>query len=205
MKPSPPTDKNRRFPPEIISHAVWLYCRFCLSYRDVEELLFARGITVTCEAIRKWCRTCGQRYANQLRHRRPQPGDTWHLAAGGTSRASPLQRKNCAHDGHVPFGRTLPPTGHKLTTPERGSHGPLFDLFPHINPPLRGRHGWRENARLCGGGDGVPLEDHGRGVERQLELDAPTVDGHRCGTGPTHEVIVGPVPVIWSVSITNRR
>jgi transposase-like protein len=49
-----------RFPVEIISHAVWLYFRFCLSYRDVEELLFARGIIVTYEAIRKWCRKFGQ-------------------------------------------------------------------------------------------------------------------------------------------------
>jgi putative transposase len=71
--------KNHRFPVEIISHAVWLYFRFCLSYRDVEELLCARGVTVTYEAIRKWCRKFGQQYANQLRRRRPRPGDKWHL------------------------------------------------------------------------------------------------------------------------------
>ena len=81
MKTAMPANpyKNHRFPAEIISHAVWLYFRFCLSYRDVEELLFARGITVTYEAIRKWCRKFGQTYANQLRRRRPRPGDTWHL------------------------------------------------------------------------------------------------------------------------------
>jgi putative transposase len=71
--------KNRRFPAEIISHGVWLYYRFCLSYRDVEELLFERGITVTYEVIRKWCRKFGHQYANQLRRRHPQPGDKWHL------------------------------------------------------------------------------------------------------------------------------
>jgi putative transposase len=71
--------KNHRFPVEIISHAVWLYFRFCLSYRDVEERLFVRGVIVSYEAIRKWCRTFGQPYANQLRRRRPQLGDTWHL------------------------------------------------------------------------------------------------------------------------------
>jgi putative transposase len=70
--------KNHRFPTEIISHGVWLYFRFCLSYRDVEELLFARGIIVSYEAIRKWCRKFGQPYANQLRRRRPRPGDKWH-------------------------------------------------------------------------------------------------------------------------------
>jgi putative transposase len=71
--------KHHRFPAEIISHAVWLYFRFCLSYRDAEELLFVRGVTVSYEAIRKWCRKFGQQYANQLRRRRPRPGDKWHL------------------------------------------------------------------------------------------------------------------------------
>jgi putative transposase len=70
--------KNHRFPTEIISHGVWLYYRFCLSYRDVEELLFVRGVIVSYEAIRKWCRKFGQEYANQLRRRRPRPGDKWH-------------------------------------------------------------------------------------------------------------------------------
>ena len=77
---APPTPyTHHRFPAEIISHAVWLYYRFCLSYRDVEELLFARGSSVTYEAIRKWCRKFGQQYANQLRRRRPRSGDKWHL------------------------------------------------------------------------------------------------------------------------------
>jgi transposase-like protein len=71
--------KNHRFPVEIISHAVWLYFCFCLSYRDVKELLFARGVTVIYEAIRKWCRKFGQSYANQFRRRQPRSGDKWHL------------------------------------------------------------------------------------------------------------------------------
>jgi putative transposase len=71
--------KHHRFPAEIISHGIWLYFRFCLSYRDVEELLFARGVIVTYEAIRQWCRKFGQSYANEIRHRRPRPGDKWHL------------------------------------------------------------------------------------------------------------------------------
>ena len=48
-----------RFPPEIISHAVWLYHRFCLSFRDAEDLLAQRGVTVTYETIRHWCQTLG--------------------------------------------------------------------------------------------------------------------------------------------------
>src|SRR2546430_12696500 len=81
MNASVPTNsyKHHRFPAEIISHGVWLYYRFCLSYRDVEELLFARGVIVTYEAIRKWCQKFGQAYANQLRRWRPKPGDKWHL------------------------------------------------------------------------------------------------------------------------------
>jgi putative transposase len=71
--------KNHRFPGEIISHGVWPYYRFCLSYRDVEELLFECEVIVTYEAIRKWCRKFGQQYANQLQRRRPRPGDKWHL------------------------------------------------------------------------------------------------------------------------------
>jgi putative transposase len=56
-----------------------LYFRFCLSYRDVEELLAERGVLLTYEAVRYWCRKFGQAYANQLRRRRPRPGDKWHL------------------------------------------------------------------------------------------------------------------------------
>ncbi len=74
-----PCYKRHRFPPAIIGHAVWLYFRFALSYRDVEELLAERGVIVTDETIRRWCRKLGQRYANALRRRRPRPGDKWHL------------------------------------------------------------------------------------------------------------------------------
>jgi putative transposase len=76
---APPCYKRHRFPPELIAHAVWLYFRFALSYRDVEELLAERGVVVTYETIRQWCRKFGQTYANELRRRRPRPGDKWHL------------------------------------------------------------------------------------------------------------------------------
>ena len=76
---SPPSYKRHRFPVEIISHAVWLYFRFSLSYRDVEELMAARGIVLSYETIRQWCRKFGQHSANQLRRRRAQTGDKWHL------------------------------------------------------------------------------------------------------------------------------
>jgi putative transposase len=80
---TPPADpersKNPRFPGEIISHGVWLSYRFPLSYRDVQELLFERGIDVTHAAIRQWWLKFGQDYAKRLKRRRPQPGDKWHL------------------------------------------------------------------------------------------------------------------------------
>ncbi len=76
---SPPSYTGFRFPAEIIAHAVWLYFRFSLRYRDVEELLAARSVVVTYETIRQWCLKFGQPYANALRRRRPQTGDTWHL------------------------------------------------------------------------------------------------------------------------------
>jgi putative transposase len=71
--------KGFRFPPEIISHAVWLYVRFSLSFRDVEQLLAQRGIVVTYETVRQWCLKFGQSYANELRRRRPRCGDKWYL------------------------------------------------------------------------------------------------------------------------------
>ncbi|MFE0654558.1 IS6 family transposase [Streptomyces sp. NPDC059534] len=68
-----------RFPPEVISHCVWLYHRFSLSLRDVEELMFERGIEVSHETVHYWTRRFGPAYANALRRYRPRPGDKWHL------------------------------------------------------------------------------------------------------------------------------
>ena len=75
-----PSYHGYRFPPAIISHAVWLYHRFCLSFRDVEDRLAQRGIAVSYEAIRQWCHTFGLAYARKLRRRRGPLGDTWYLA-----------------------------------------------------------------------------------------------------------------------------
>lgn len=74
-----PSYRGYRFPAEIISQAVWLYHRFCLSFRDVEDLLAQRGVTVSYETIRHWCQTFGLDYARTLRRRRGQLGDTWYL------------------------------------------------------------------------------------------------------------------------------
>jgi putative transposase len=70
---------RHRFPVEIISHCVWLYFRFALSFRDVEEMLAMRGVSLSYETVREWCLKFGQTYANRLRHKSPRPGDRWHL------------------------------------------------------------------------------------------------------------------------------
>ena len=70
---------RHRFPPDIISHAVWLYHRYCMSFRDVEDLLAERGIIVSYETIRQWCGKFGPDYARQLKRRQGRLGDTWFL------------------------------------------------------------------------------------------------------------------------------
>ena len=68
-----------RFPPEIISYAIWAYHRFCLSFRDVEDLLAERGIIVSYETIRLWCQKFGPECARKLKRRQGRLGDSWHL------------------------------------------------------------------------------------------------------------------------------
>ena len=69
--------RRHRFPPEIIQHAIWLYLRFTLSYRDVEELLAERGLDISYETVRRWVLKFGPSIARRLR--RPRPSDRWHL------------------------------------------------------------------------------------------------------------------------------
>ena len=71
--------RRHRFPPPIIQHAIWLYLRFTLSYRDVEELLAERGLEVSYETVRRWVLKFGATVAQRLRRRRPRPSDRWHL------------------------------------------------------------------------------------------------------------------------------
>ncbi len=70
---------RHQFPPDIIRHAVWLYLRFTLSFRDVEDLLAERGIEVSYETIRRWVLKFGPAFARELRQRRPRPSSQWHL------------------------------------------------------------------------------------------------------------------------------
>jgi putative transposase len=74
-----PSYRGYRFPREIIAHCVWLYFRFCLSFRDIQEMMLERGVEVSYEAIRLWCLKFGAEYAKRLRRQRGRPGGTWHL------------------------------------------------------------------------------------------------------------------------------
>jgi putative transposase len=71
--------RRHRFPPEIVQHAVWLYFRFPLSYRNVEDLLAERGIDLSYETVRRWALKFGTLYARKLRKLRPRPSGRWHL------------------------------------------------------------------------------------------------------------------------------
>ena len=79
MKPTSNPYSGHRYPTVIISHSVWLQFGFALSYRDVEEILAARGIAVSYDEISRWCLKFGQQYANRMRHRREELGDTWNM------------------------------------------------------------------------------------------------------------------------------
>ncbi|QCX82861.1 Integrase core domain protein (plasmid) [Streptomyces sp. YIM 121038] len=74
-----PSYKNHRYPVGVITHCVWLYFRFPLSYREVEELMLERGVVVSYETVRRWCVKFGPVYVASLRRRSPRPGDKWHL------------------------------------------------------------------------------------------------------------------------------
>lgn len=112
-----PSYKGFRFPQEIIAHAVWLYHRFNLSVRDVEELLATRGVIVTYETVRQWCKKFGQQFANQLRRRRAQPGVKRRLEFAPNvnwnfpSRQRPMLVRTC---------QALPPTS--TTTADDNEH-----------------------------------------------------------------------------------
>ena len=93
-----------RYPAEIISYAVWLYFRFPLSLRMVEEMLAARGISVTHETIRQWGLKFGREFANRIRRRAPRRGDKGHLDEVVILSANSGDRCQSGKAGHACFG-----------------------------------------------------------------------------------------------------
>ena len=95
--------KRHRFPPEIIEYAVWLYFRFSLSHRPIEDLLAQRGVIVTRESIRLWCNKFGPQYARRLRRRHRGYGDTFFVdeAFVKIQGKQPYLRRAVDQDGEV--------------------------------------------------------------------------------------------------------
>src|SRR5438067_11306931 len=103
--------RRHRFPPEIIQHAVWLYLRFTLSYRDVEELLAERGLDISYETVRRWVLKFGPAIARRLRQRRPRPSNRWHLdepAATRCTRAGTATHPANKRCGELPREQFVP-------------------------------------------------------------------------------------------------
>ena len=130
-----PSYRGYRFPPDIISHAVWVCHRFSLSFRDVEDLLAERGITVTYETIRQWCATFGLEYARRLRSRRGRQGDTWHLDEVFVQ----LRRNRRAA---IPlFPQVVERTGLCPSTTDHRQAAQLWSRLPHGDAVGRPSHG----------------------------------------------------------------
>jgi putative transposase len=133
----------------MISDGVWLDFRVCLSDRDVEALMAERGISLTSEAVRDWCRTFGQTYANQPRRRRPRPDDQWHLDEVFLIIQGQLQRDKKAATRCFPTrlkGFTEVPG--VVTMDTLKSYGAtLREMLPHVeHRQHRSLHNRAENA-----------------------------------------------------------
>ena len=133
---------GHRYPVEIINGCVWLYFRFPLSFRGVEELMLVGGVAVSYETIRRWCAKFGQAYANQLRRRRPRPGDKWHL---GVRRDQRQLRYLWRVDQH---GNVLDVL--VQATPKRGGGPAILPSAAHGPAVGAGRAGHRQAGQLPG-------------------------------------------------------
>ena len=167
--------KGFRFPPEIISHCVWLYHRFPLSFRDVQELMLERGVDVSYETIRPWCDRFGQEFANQLRRRGARPGDKWHLdevfvqingAQRYLWRAGPA-RQRARHSGPV-----APKRGGRKEVLPPAAHGPAVGAQGDRHRQARRLPGGAPRAR--GVGAASPVE-----VPEQPRRELPSADRQR--------------------------
>lgn len=120
-----PSYKGHRYPVEVISQCVWLYFRFPLSFCEVEELMLQRGVVVSYETVRRWCRKFGQAYADGLRRRRPRP----HVLAARNQACARYVKETGARELRVPYDYVTPdgwvPAGFPLGTwlaDQRKSH-----------------------------------------------------------------------------------
>ncbi len=143
----PPISYARhRFPPVVIQHAVWLYLRFTLSYRDVEDLLAERGLEVSFETVRRWVLKFGPVIARNLRRRRPKPSPRWHLDEMAV-RIGEVQRRRDKHAARKLMRKLLRKQGFAptvVTTDKLRSYGAAF---AEIGLTARHERGLRKNNR----------------------------------------------------------
>ncbi len=167
--PARPSYATFRFPAEIISDAVWLYSRFPLSLRMVDELLVARGIVVSHEIVRHCALKFDQTFADQVRRRLPLAGDNWQLAIG-RSRADDCRREALAvaHSGPEPDG-----AGHPGAEPARhaGRQAPAAQAAEAAMPGTS-CHGYRQAGELRSdqaGGDALVEHRKHKGLNKRAE------------------------------------
>jgi hypothetical protein len=136
---------RHQFPPDIIRHAVWLYLRFTLSLRDVEDLLAERGLDVSYETIRRWVLKFGPLFAKELRRRRHRPTSKWQMG-----RATVLNGGRCHAVSSLPAARRLRRCG--------GNGGPAIGIAPASNSTVTETgtaHSTGNSGTPGGSGNGV--------------------------------------------------
>ncbi|MEY9194718.1 hypothetical protein ABH991_008121 [Bradyrhizobium ottawaense] len=143
-----PLYRRHRFPPEVISYAVWLYFRVPLSLRMVEEMLAARGIGVTYETVRQWGRKFGKPFSDRIRQRAPARGDKWHLDEVVISIAG---EQHCCRPEWL-RSRRLDPAPKRLARCP-AAHEEALEIRRHA--AARDDHGQAPFVRRCEGEDGL--------------------------------------------------
>lgn len=211
--------KNHRFPPEIISQAVWLYHRFCLSFRNVEELLAERGVTVSYEAVRQWCLKFGPTFTKQLRHRQGRPGNMWHLDEAVAMIAEKrhylwravdqdgdvldilVQKRRNTHTAKRFFRKLLKGlqyVPHKLVTDKLGSYGAARrELLPgvaHCQDKRANNRAEVSHQPTCQQERQMRRFKSPRQAQRFLSVHGPINNLFRVGTASAERAALPPVP-----------
>jgi putative transposase len=195
-----PLYRRHRFPPEVISYAVWLYFRFPLSLRMVEEMLAARGICVTYETVRQWGKKFGKAFSDQIRQRAPARGDKWHMDEVVVTIAGEPYWLWRAVDQNGLRSRRLGPAS-KRQSRCAAAHKEAPEIRRHT--AARHDHGQAPFVRRCAGEDG-PLRrtSPAQGPEQSRGKLSPADEATRTD----HEAIqIGPAGTTVSVGSRSSR
>ncbi len=192
-----PLYRRHRFPPEVISYAVWLYFRVPLSLRMVEEMLATRGIGVTYETVRQWGRKFGKPFSDRIRQRAPARGDKWHLdevvisIAGRTTLALARCRPEWLRS------RRLDPAPKRLARCP-AAHEEALEIRRHA--AARDDHGQAPFVRRCEGEDGLSRRTSPAQSSQQSGREFSSADA---ATRADHEAFQI-VPSGSTVSVSSR-